>query len=261
MRFWDEWDELNSADFGAYTSRNRLFGCFARPGLPIVYPESTHSKKQANGLGKWKACKEVLDLVDPGKSIITRKKPLAIRSLKRIYDALLKFHKRGEMQFLSHYYSSGGQNSSINDPAPTIPTKARTALVSCFHFISNPSHGGHSSSVNDPCPVIVARQDKAPLSLVRVENCAMNITISENDSEIMVQIKRFMIEHNISDIKMRMLKVSELLELQDFPKTYELQGNQADQKKFIGNSVVPRVVKEWTEAMADEILSTLNKAA
>lgn len=35
-----EWKELNSANFGAYTSRNRLFGCFAKPDLPIIWPEA-----------------------------------------------------------------------------------------------------------------------------------------------------------------------------------------------------------------------------
>ena len=30
-------------------------------------------------------------------------------------------------------------------------------------------------------------------------------------------------------------------------------GNQADQKKFIGNSVVPNVVKAWTLALGDRI--------
>lgn len=39
-----QWKELNSADFGAYTSRNRLFGIFARVGCPIVWPGTTHGK-------------------------------------------------------------------------------------------------------------------------------------------------------------------------------------------------------------------------
>lgn len=30
--------------------------------------------------------------------------------------------------------------------------------------------------------------------------------------------------------------------------------NQSDQKKFIGNSVVPHVVKAWIEAMANRIV-------
>lgn len=35
---------LNAADYGAYTSRKRFFGIFAKPGLPIVWPKATHSK-------------------------------------------------------------------------------------------------------------------------------------------------------------------------------------------------------------------------
>jgi DNA (cytosine-5)-methyltransferase 1 len=52
------------------------------------------------------------------------------------------------------------------------------------------------------------------------------------------------------DIKMRMLKIPELLRIQGFPDTYHLAGTQADRKKFIGNSVVPQVVRYWCEAMA-----------
>jgi len=53
---------------------------------------------------------------------------------------------------------------------------------------------------------------------------------------------------------MRMLRVTELLKIQGFPSSYHLAGNQSDQKKFIGNSVVPHVVKAWCEAMAQNIL-------
>lgn len=35
---------LNAADYGAYTSRKRFFGIFAKPYLPIVWPKPTHSK-------------------------------------------------------------------------------------------------------------------------------------------------------------------------------------------------------------------------
>lgn len=38
---------LNAADYGAYTSRKRFFGIFARKGLPIVFPEPTHCKMGA----------------------------------------------------------------------------------------------------------------------------------------------------------------------------------------------------------------------
>ena len=41
---------LNAADFGAYTSRKRFFGIFARKGLPIVFPEPTHSRDAGTAL-------------------------------------------------------------------------------------------------------------------------------------------------------------------------------------------------------------------
>jgi DNA (cytosine-5)-methyltransferase 1 len=49
-----------------------------------------------------------------------------------------------------------------------------------------------------------------------------------------------------------MLKVPELLKIQGFPSEYKLAGNQSDQKKFIGNSVVPHVVRAWIESFVFE---------
>ena len=56
---------LNSADYGAYTSRKRFFGIFAKEGLPIVFPEPTHSRNPENTIfnhaEKWRPVREVLD--------------------------------------------------------------------------------------------------------------------------------------------------------------------------------------------------------
>ncbi len=41
---------LNSADYGAYTSRKRFFGTFARPELPIAWPKPTHAKNPQKNL-------------------------------------------------------------------------------------------------------------------------------------------------------------------------------------------------------------------
>ena len=53
-----EYRILNSADYGAYMSRKRFFGIFAKKGLPIVFPEPTHSKEPQktlfNDLKRWK---------------------------------------------------------------------------------------------------------------------------------------------------------------------------------------------------------------
>lgn len=57
------------------------------------------------------------------------------------------------------------------------------------------------------------------------------------------------IAYGIIDIRMRMLMVPELLKIQGIPEDYKMVGNQTDAKKFIGNSVVPHVVKAWTEKL------------
>ncbi len=59
-----------------------------------------------------------------------------------------------------------------------------------------------------------------------------------------------MAAYGIIDIKMRMLKVVELLKIQGFPADYKLYGTQTDHKKFIGNSVHPLVVKNWIITIA-----------
>jgi len=352
----NEWTMLNSANFGAYTSRDRLFGCFAKDGLPIVFPQPTHAKKVgvskknmlfAESLQQWKAVKEVLDFTDEGKSIFNRKKPLVEATLARIYAGLIKYVANGDTSFIAKYYSgrpkgkvtstenplgaittAGNQSliqsvrfidnqygrgyaSSIEDPLSTQTTKPRHSIVEVqkyaatqiqdinsptgalmttdknslittvpfimdtqfnntvrsvedpmgvitanrkYHYLVNPSfpknpnRGLHST--DQPAPVIVASQNKAPLRMITVEHGLVQIPIYDTDSDTMIKIKEFMVIYGLVDIKMRMLRVQELKIIQGFPADYILDGTQEDQKKFIGNSVVPQVVKSWIEAMA-----------
>jgi DNA (cytosine-5)-methyltransferase 1 len=266
MGYRDEWAEMNSANYGAHTSRNRLFGAFAKQGLPIVWPTPTHAKNPVigtslfdTGLEKWKPVEETLDFADEGESIFLRKKPLSDKTLERIYLGLLKFvaGKTGRMEFLSTYYGNG-YNAGMQDSSPTLTTKDRLAFIQPkkHSYILNPSHGGHSTSIEAPCPVIVARQDKAPLYCVQAKEGTLQVPIYDTDTAIAIKIKTFMVEHGLSDITMRMLKVPELLKIQGFPEGYQLDGTLADQKKFIGNSVVPIVVTKWILALADRIQQT-----
>ncbi len=78
MDFKFDWKILNSADFGAYQSRERLFLQFARPSYKIAWPEQTHTKDKVEStlfpMEKHKAVREVLDLDIVGESIFDRKK-------------------------------------------------------------------------------------------------------------------------------------------------------------------------------------------
>ena len=176
---------LNSADYGAYTSRNRFFGIFARPGITVSFPEPTHAKcPTADLFGRtllrWNPVRDVLDLSDEGRSIFDRKKPLVDATLRRILAGLRKFAAedginasrfltkafggnpseknagidapcgtvtvKDHHQFITAYYGRGGAHGT-SLPAPTITTKDRLSLV----FIDNQYGAGVASSVNRPC--------------------------------------------------------------------------------------------------------------
>ncbi|WP_214228608.1 DNA cytosine methyltransferase [Pedobacter sp. B4-66] len=164
LGYHDQWKEINSADFGAYTSRNRLFGCFAKHGLPIVWPEPTHSKKPTfNGLfgnlEKWKPVKDVLDFDDEGKSIFGRKKPLSDKTLERIYAGLVKYVAGGKDAYLLRYNSMSKDGSfkqtatDIDNPCPTISCQNRLGM--CFitkYFSGKPE--GKVISVDGPAGTV-----------------------------------------------------------------------------------------------------------
>lgn len=146
---------LNAADFGAYTSRKRFFGIFAKEGLPIVFPKPTHSKDGSKGLFesllKWKPVKECLDFSNEGNSIFGRKKDLVEASLDRILSGLIKFVAGGKDKWLLKYNSVNGVTGkhnppSIDDPCPTISTQGRLGVVQTV-FLSK-YFSGHPDSKN-----------------------------------------------------------------------------------------------------------------
>lgn len=159
---------LNAADYGAYTSRKRFFGIFARKGLPIVFPEPTHckngSKNLFSELQPWKPVREVLDFSNEGRSIFDREKPLSEKTLERIYAGLIKFVAGGKDAFMVKYNSVNQKTGkycppSLDAPCPTVATQNRLALAQ-VSFLSK-QYGGHpyskNVSVDGPAGTVTAR--------------------------------------------------------------------------------------------------------
>ncbi len=86
-----EYRLLNAANYGAATTRERLFLFARRDGRPIVWPEPTHHEKPAKGQRGWRPAADHIDFSDLGQSIFTRKKPLADATLRRIARGMHKF--------------------------------------------------------------------------------------------------------------------------------------------------------------------------
>ena len=86
-----EWRMLCAADYGAPTTRERLFMVARCDGRPIVWPAPTHHKNPQKGQKKWRAAAECIDWSVPGKSIFNREKPLAEATMRRIAKGITKF--------------------------------------------------------------------------------------------------------------------------------------------------------------------------
>ena len=169
-----DWRLLNAADFGAYTSRKRLFGQFARTGLPFAFPEQTYAKNGDEGgmfnmYKKWKPVREVLDLADEGRSIFDRKKPLCEATLNRIYAGLIKFVAGGKEAFLVKYNSMNGKTGKyvapgIDEPCPTVACQNRLGMAK-VQFLSL-YYGGaeHNLSIEEPSGTVTTKDHHAFIS-------------------------------------------------------------------------------------------------
>lgn len=166
---------LNAADYGAYTSRKRFFGIFAKSGLPIVFPETTHCKEGATSLfgnlEKWKPVREVLDFEDEGESIFGRKKQLVEATLERIYAGLIKFVAGGKEAFIVKYNSVNKKTRkyvppSIDEPCPTVATQNRLGVAK-VSFLSKQFSGepySKNTSVDGPAGTITTIDHHAFIS-------------------------------------------------------------------------------------------------
>lgn len=159
---------LNAADFGAHTSRKRLFIIFAKKGLPIIFPKPTYDKNGKDGLPKWKAVKHCLDFSDKGENIFERKKKLCENTYKRIYAGLIKFIANGDDSFITKYLGNNkntgcNNGKSIAEPSLTITTQNRLGLVQT-EFLVNYHHSSDVNSVDSPSPTLTTHDKLAVIT-------------------------------------------------------------------------------------------------
>lgn len=280
-----EYRILNAADYGAYTSRKRYFGIFAKYGLPIAFPQPTHAREVKTSLfcelSKWKSVKDVLDLDDEGESIFDRKKPLSPNTLERIYAGLIKFVAGGKDAFMLKYNSVNKKTGkhippSVDAPCPTVAAQARLGIIKCNflskyfganfddqrppRFVDMQYGNGTPSSVYNPAPTVTTNPKHQLVTVVTTDK-TKKYDDCKDDFPAMEKIKQFMRLYGISDIKMRMLKIIELKRIMGFPEDYVLIGTQADQKKFIGNAVEVNMSRVLCEALVEKITTELLKTA
>ncbi len=202
---------INAADYGSPQKRHRIFIQFSKPHINIKWPTQTHDKLGRNSLPQWVPVAPLLDLKESGQSIFKESK-VSEKSLEKIFISLKRF----------------------------VPKRAK-------HWLFDYQYKNVGNSIEEPCPTLIARQDKKPKYILSAERNKTIIKILSNDSYMEKEIKKFLIENKISDIKMRQLTVEEMLKIMGFPDGYKLVGTIADKKKFIGNAVPTDIVKKLIE--------------
>lgn len=111
--------ELRACDYGAPTTRKRLFIIGRCDGREIIFPEATHG--QQRGLTPYRTAAECIDWSIPCPSIFTRERPLAEATMRRI--------ARGVMRYV------------VNNPQPFVVTMRGTGesqIDSSAHSIHEP---------------------------------------------------------------------------------------------------------------------------
>jgi DNA (cytosine-5)-methyltransferase 1 len=151
MGYVVEWKVIKACDFGAPTSRERLFMIARCDGQPIVWPEPTHAKNPTKGQQKWKTAADCIDFNDLGKSIFGRKKDLAPATLRRVAKGMKKFVIDSASPFIVPIANwSGEAVQSADEPLRTVTSYPKGGAFSVVSPIIAPATHQGSDRINDP---------------------------------------------------------------------------------------------------------------
>ncbi|KKZ89040.1 DNA cytosine methyltransferase [Rhizobium phaseoli] len=158
-----EWRKLNAADYGDATTRQRFILMGRSDGRKIHWPMPTHKKRdEVNSdlfatAKPWRPAREIIDWGIRGRSIFNRKKPLAPKTLARIYAGAQKFGwPEPYLVILRNHMSAQG----MDQPIPTIAARGNHIGIA-EPVIVSPRHGKEGAGprprgVEQPLPTITA---------------------------------------------------------------------------------------------------------
>ncbi|MDZ4370349.1 MAG: DNA cytosine methyltransferase [Phenylobacterium sp.] len=155
LGFDPEWRKLNAADYGDATTRQRFILMARSDRKSVHWPTPTHAKVQAGGslalfptVKPWRPAREIIDWDLKGRSIFGRKKPLAAKTLARIYAGAVKFRwPEPYLVILRNHMAAQG----LDGPLPAL-TAGGTHIGLAEPVILNLKKGTAPSSLGAPLP-------------------------------------------------------------------------------------------------------------
>lgn len=211
--------DINSADHGAFTARLRYYGQFSK-GMPIVWPNPTHSKdpqkhflKFGINLLKHNAVREVLDFADTGESIFIPDRIKSNQTFKRLLEGGVKHCAGGKEKYTSnkkiyeHWLATGELNIPYED------TDERGQFLIKYNS-SKPAENDFKNSivdVNNPSPTLPCRNmlakthfdfmikyysGKPEYKNYSMDGPAHTLRTSDGQAKVCAQILPFILQYN-----------------------------------------------------------------
>lgn len=159
-----EFQKLNAANYGAWTSRERFILIARKGNRAPVWPEVTHSRDGGGipglGLPRWRAAAECIDWSVPCPSIFARARELAPNTLARIEAGLRRFVGPFVVRCAHGVGSWGHGPRSIGDSLPTLTTSTDFAIAVPFivpHFGERDGQEPRTHGVDVSMPTITGQ--------------------------------------------------------------------------------------------------------
>jgi len=142
------------ADYGDATTRQRFFMIGCSDGKPLRWPTPSHAKvATADLLGnrvRWRGATEIIDWDLRGKSIFTRKKPLALNTLRRIHAGAVRYNWPKPYQDALLALMDG------REPVLDVPASAVDPMLIHFRGTRPEQLDRSTREITEPLPTLTA---------------------------------------------------------------------------------------------------------
>ena len=248
-----DWRVLNAADYGAPTTRRRLFIQAVKKGngKHLVWPEATNAEHPASDLfgselHSWVPASEIIDWSIPCIPIDDRAKPLSTNTMKRIMNGIKKYWGEYAESFLVRYNGGDHRHHPVSAPVPTLDTSNRYGLVQpLITAIGQTSSPNRTRSTREPLSTICTKQEHCliePLIMEYYGNGQCR-PVTKPLGTVTCKDKFALLSHENCRIGFRMLQPHELAAAQSFPNWYRFTGTKTEIVKQIGNAVCPKIAE------------------
>lgn len=171
--------ELSACDYGAPTTRKRLFLCARRDGAPIAVPAPTHARGGIGAAKPWRTAAEIIDWSIPCPSIFMSReearayyeatgvrvqRPLAPKTMARIAKGVKRFVLDAKEPFIITitHGRDVSRGHGLSEPLRTITSAHRGEMALIAPFLAqHNNHRGHEPNpghdVRGPLSAIVGK--------------------------------------------------------------------------------------------------------